>query len=220
LPLTKPNAISTAPPVSLPLYPGALPLLTGQGLANYWTDPVFRARLKVPPEQDAAAAIRLWQQIFADPAQTWEQLAALRGYTRLPMVLKGILHPEDARQAAALGIDGLIVSNHGGRQVDGVIGALDALPGIVAAVGHQMPILFDSGIRTGADIVKALALGARAVLLGRPYIWGLALAGEAGVREILRRLLTEVELTLGLAGYSQVSQLGPEALSQRSQRRC
>ena len=192
---------------------GYLPLLTGQGLANYWTDPVFRARLKVPPEQDSAAAIRLWQQIFADPAQTWDQLAVLRGYTRLPMVLKGILHPEDARQAAALGIDGLIVSNHGGRQVDGAIGALDALPGIVAAVGHQMPILFDSGIRTGADIVKALALGARAVLLGRPYIWGLALAGEAGVREILQRVLAEVELTLGLAGYSQVSQLGPDALS-------
>lgn len=189
-----------------------LPLLTGQGLANYWTDPIFRAGLEAPPEQDPAAAIRHWQQVFADPAQTWDHLAALRQQTRLPILLKGILHPDDARQAVALGIDGLIVSNHGGRQVDGAIGALDALPGIVAAVGPQRPVLFDSGIRTGADIIKALALGAQAVLLGRPYIWGLALAGEAGVREVLQRLLAEFDLTLALAGYRQVSQLSPEAL--------
>ena len=189
-----------------------LPLLSGQGLANYWTDPVFRAGLEVPPEQDPAAAIRCWQQVFADPAQTWDQLATLRQQTRLPILLKGILHPEDARQAVALGIDGLIVSNHGGRQVDGAIGALDALPDIMAAVGSQRPVLFDSGIRTGADIIKALALGAQAVLLGRPYLWGLALAGEAGVREVLQRLLAEFDLTLALAGYRQVSQLSAEAL--------
>ena len=189
-----------------------LPLLTGQGLANYWTDPVFRAGLEAPPEQDPAAAIRRWQQVFVDPAQTWDHLATLREQTRLPILLKGILHPDDARQAVALGIDGLIVSNHGGRQVDGAIGALDALPGIVSAIGRQRLVLFDSGIRTGADIIKALALGAQAVLLGRPYIWGLALAGEAGVREVLQRLLTEFDLTLALMGYNQVSQLSTDVL--------
>jgi isopentenyl diphosphate isomerase/L-lactate dehydrogenase-like FMN-dependent dehydrogenase len=193
---------------------GYLPLLTGQGLANYFTDPVFRAALKVPPEQDRQAAIMAWREVFTDPSQTWDDLASLREHTRLPIVLKGIQHPDDARLAAELGIDGIIVSNHGGRQVDGAIGALEALPAIVAAVGQRLPILFDSGIRTGADMVKALALGANAVLLGRPYIWGLALAGEAGVCEVVQRLLADFDLTLGLAGYNSVHQLGPAALSQ------
>ena len=193
---------------------GYLPFFTGQGLANYFTDPVFRAALKVPPEQDQRTAIMAWREVFTDPSQTWDDLASLREHTRLPIVLKGIQHPDDARLAAELGIDGIIVSNHGGRQVDGAIGALEALPAIVAAVGQQLPILFDSGIRTGADMVKALALGANAVLLGRPYIWGLALAGEAGVREVVQCLLADFDLTLGLAGYNSVHQLGPAALSQ------
>jgi isopentenyl diphosphate isomerase/L-lactate dehydrogenase-like FMN-dependent dehydrogenase len=193
---------------------GYLPWLTGQGLANYFTDPVFRAALQVPPEQDQPAAITAWREVFTDPSQTWDDLASLREYTWLPIVLKGIQHPDDARLAAELGIDGIIVSNHGGRQVDGAIGALEALPAIVAAVGQRLPILFDSGIRTGADMFKALALGANAVLLGRPYIWGLALAGEAGVREVVQRLLADFDLTLGLAGYNSVHQLGPAALSQ------
>ncbi|MGC1951227.1 MAG: alpha-hydroxy-acid oxidizing protein [Gammaproteobacteria bacterium] len=192
---------------------GYLPLLTGQGLANYWTDPVFRASLPVPPEQDSQAAIIKWREVFADPAQNWEQLVFLREHTRLPLLLKGILHPDDARRAAELGIDGIIVSNHGGRQVAGAIGALEALPAIAAAVGQHLPILFDSGIRTGADMLKALALGATAVLLGRPYLWGLALAGEEGVRDVVQRLLAEFDLTLGLTGYRSVGELGPEALS-------
>jgi isopentenyl diphosphate isomerase/L-lactate dehydrogenase-like FMN-dependent dehydrogenase len=142
---------------------------------------------------------------------TWDDLRFLREHTRLPLLLKGILHPDDARHAADLGMDGVIVSNHGGRQVDGAVAALDALPGVVAVAG-SMPVLFDSGIRTGADIVKALALGARAVLVGRPYVYGLALAGEAGVRAVLRALLAEMDLTMALSGVARIDQLSPEML--------
>jgi isopentenyl diphosphate isomerase/L-lactate dehydrogenase-like FMN-dependent dehydrogenase len=138
---------------------------------------------------------------------TWEDLGLLRSLTSLPILLKGILHPEDARLAREHGIDGVIVSNHGGRQVDGAIAALDALPAIAAAVGEEMPVLFDSGIRSGADAVKALALGADAVLLGRPYLWGLALEGRAGVETVLRMLLAELDLTLALSGHTTAAEL-------------
>jgi isopentenyl diphosphate isomerase/L-lactate dehydrogenase-like FMN-dependent dehydrogenase len=130
-------------------------------------------------------------------------------------VLKGIQHVGDARRAAEAGMDGIVVSNHGGRQVDGALGALEALPGIVAAVGDRMEVLFDSGIRTGADVLKALALGARAVLVGRPWVYGLAHAGEAGVRHVLRSLLADFDLTMGLSGHRTLADLGPDSL-QRS----
>ena len=188
-----------------------LPFLRGEGLANYLSDPVFCAALQKPPKEDMAAAILHWTKVFSDPSVTWDDLRFLREHTRLPLVLKGILHPADARRAADFGMDGVIVSNHGGRQVDGAIGALDALPGVVAAAA-AMPVLFDSGIRTGADIVKALALGARAVLVGRPYVYGLALAGEAGVRAVLRALLAEMDLTLALSGIARLDQVSAEML--------
>ena len=136
----------------------------------------------------------------------------LRGWTKLPIVLKGILHPEDARLAIDHGADGIVVSTHGGRQVDGAIGSLDALPGVVGAVGERVPVLFDSGIRGGADAFKAIALGAVAVLIGRPYVYGLALAGEQGVREVLANFAAEFDLTLALSGYSSPAELGPESL--------
>ena len=144
---------------------------------------------------------------------TWDDLAELRAMTSLPILLKGILHPDDARAARERGVDGIIVSNHGGRQVDGAIGALDALPGIAEAVGGDMAVLFDSGVRSGADVVKALALGADAVLLGRPYLWGLALNGRAGVETVLRMLLAELDLTLALSGYARPDEVGPGALA-------
>jgi len=137
-------------------------------------------------------------------------LAFLREHWSGPIALKGILHPDDARRAADAGMDAVVVSNHGGRQVDGAIAALDALPGVVDAVGDRIEVLFDSGIRTGADVVKALALGARSVLLGRPYVYGLALAGEDGVRHVLRCLLAELELTLALSGVTRPSDATPE----------
>jgi isopentenyl diphosphate isomerase/L-lactate dehydrogenase-like FMN-dependent dehydrogenase len=187
---------------------GWLPFLRGQGLANYLSDPVFRAALPAPPEQDPPAAIAHFFQVVTNAALTWADLAFLRQHTRLPILLKGILHADDARRAVDSGIEGVIVSNHGGRQVDGAIAALDALPEVVEAVGGRMEILFDSGIRRGADIFKALALGARCVLLGRPYCYGLAAGGEEGVRDVLRNLLADLELTLGLAGCAGPADVG------------
>ncbi len=189
-----------------------LPFLKSEGVANYFSDPVFRAALERSPEQDPSAAIGRWAYQFANPTVTWDDLAWLREQTTLPIVLKGIVHPEDAARAQEAGVDGLIVSNHGGRQVDGAIGALDALPAVRAAAGEELAVLFDSGVRTGADIFKALALGADAVCIGRPYVWGLAVDGQAGVEALLRCLLAELDLTLALSGYTTVAQLDSDAL--------
>ena len=189
-----------------------LPFLHGEGIANYLSDPVFRAALESPPEEDMFGAVRHFLAVFSDPSVTWANLAFLREHTGLPIVLKGILHPDDARRAVDHGVDGILVSNHGGRQVDGAIGALDALPGVVDAVPGSMPVLFDSGVRTAADAFIALALGARAVLLGRPYMWALAVAGEAGVTELLRGFLAELDLTFALSGYTRLDQVAREAL--------
>ena len=186
-----------------------LPFLQGQGIANFLSDPVFRATLEKSPEEDPQAAIGMWALTFSNLGLAWEKLEYLRKHTRLPILLKGILHPDDARSAVECGMDGVIVSNHGGRQVDGAIGALDALHGVATAVPDDFPVLFDSGIRSGADIVKALALGARAVLVGRPWVWGLALAGEEGVRHVLRSLLADLDLTLALTGHATSGEVGP-----------
>jgi lactate 2-monooxygenase len=154
---------------------------------------------------DAIAAVRRFIATYSRPSLTWADLPSLRARTRLPIVLKGILHPDDARRALDAGMDGVMVSNHGGRQIDGSIAALDALPGIVDAVGARAPVLMDSGVRGGADVFRALALGARAVGIGRPYTYGLALAGEAGVREVLSNIAAELELTMALAGCASIS---------------
>ena len=190
-----------------------LPFFSCEGLANYFTDPVFRAALKQPPEKDPAEAVRLWANIFTNNALAWEDLAFLREHTKLPIILKGILHRDDAARAVDCGVDGVIVSNHGGRQVDGAIAALDALPGVVRAVNARVPVLFDSGIRRGADIMKALALGARAVLIARSYIWGLAVAGEAGVRDAVLNLLADFDLSMALSGFTSCRELSASILA-------
>jgi lactate 2-monooxygenase len=190
---------------------GYLPFLEGTGIAQFVTDPVFRSQLERTPEEDLEAAVAHWAGLV-NKIVTWEDLAFLRSLTSLPILLKGILHPDDARTARQHAVDGVIVSNHGGRQVDGAIAALDALPAIVDAVAGEMPVLFDSGIRSGADVVKALALGADAVLLGRPYLWGLALDGQAGVEAVLRIILAELDLTLALSGCTRPAELGPASL--------
>ncbi|MGB8995893.1 MAG: lactate 2-monooxygenase [Pseudonocardiaceae bacterium] len=192
-----------------------LPFLHAKGIANYLADPVFRARLDTPPEESAQAmqlAVRLWAEVFGNPALGWADLLLLREWTRLPILIKGICHPEDARAALDHGVDGLVVSNHGGRQVDGARAALDCLPGVLAAVDGRAPVLLDSGIRCGADVLIALALGAHAVLLGRPWVYGLGLAGQRGVAHVLSILLGDLDLTLALAGYSRPSELGAHSV--------
>lgn len=192
-----------------------LPFLKGVGLAQYFSDPVFRAQLAAPPESSREAArnaIMYWAGIYGNPALRWHDFALLRSWTSLPIVVKGILHPDDARAARDAGASGVIVSNHGGRQVDRAIAALDALPAIADAVGSQMTVLFDSGIRCGADVLVALALGADAVLVGRPYVYGLALGGDAGVEHVLRTLLGDLDASLALAGYRSVRELDRGAL--------
>jgi len=190
-----------------------LPFLNGVGVANYFQDPVFRAALEKTPEEDVGAATGHFLGVQANPALSWDDLGWLREQTSLPIVVKGIQHADDAREAVKRGLDGIVVSNHGGRQVDGAIGALDALPAIAEAAGDDLAILFDSGIRSGSDAIKALALGADAVCLGRPYIWGLALEGQAGVETVLKMILAELDLTMALCGYTSPDQLGPDALA-------
>jgi lactate 2-monooxygenase len=184
-----------------------LPFLEGIGIAQYLSDPVFLEGLEKTPEEDIGAAVGHFLGVFANPALTWERLEWLRGATSLPIMLKGILHPDDAREARERGVDGIVVSNHGGRQIDGAIASLDALPPIVDAVGEGMAILFDSGIRSGADAFKALALGADAVLLGRPYLWGLAVDGQNGVETVLRSVLAELDLTMALCGCTRLDEV-------------
>ncbi|MGW1002569.1 lactate 2-monooxygenase [Streptomyces sp. NPDC002520] len=179
-----------------------LPFLHGVGTANYFTDPAFRAGLAKPVHEDPNAAVMHFLGLFGDASHTWPDLSFLREHWDGPIVLKGVLHPDDARLAAEAGMDGVVVSNHGGRQVAGSVAAADALPRVAEAVGDRLAVLFDSGIRTGDDVFKALALGARAVLLGRPYVYGLGLDGQAGVDHVIRCLLAEFDLTLALSGHA------------------
>lgn len=190
-----------------------LPFFHGEGLGNYLEDPVFRAALDSPPDVDPSAAVEYFASIFHRTDITWEDLTFLREHWTGPILLKGILHPDDARLALDHGADGIVVSNHGGRQVDGSVGALDALPGVVDAAGATIPVLFDSGIRGGADAFKALALGARAILLGRPYAFGLAIAGEEGVRDVVHNLLAELEMTAALSGCASMAHIDRDVLT-------
>ncbi|MCZ2260349.1 alpha-hydroxy-acid oxidizing protein [Sporosarcina sp. G11-34] len=180
------------------------PLKQGFGKANYETDPVFMSSI---PMNDFDSVIQGILDNIQHPALNWEKVAELKKRTSLPILLKGILHPEDAKLAVANGIDGIIVSNHGGRQLDGVIASIDALPAIVEAVEGKMPILFDSGIRRGSDIVKAIALGADAVLIGRPFMYGLAVGGQKGVEKVLENMLQEMKVSISLAGVTKLKDL-------------
>jgi lactate 2-monooxygenase len=189
-----------------------LPFLEGIGIAQYLSDPVFREALEKSPEEDIGAAVGHFLGVFANPHLTWDSLEWLQGRTSLPIVLKGILHPDDATEARERGVAGIVVSNHGGRQIDGAIASLEALPPIVDAVGDDLAVMLDSGIRSGADAFKALALGADAVLIGRPYLWGLALDGQNGVVTVLRCILAELDLTMALSGVTKLDELDSRAL--------
>lgn len=191
---------------------GYLPFLEGEGLGNYFSDPAFRSALDEPPEENPTQAILYFASMFSNPSLTWDDLHWLRDLTDLPIVLKGILDPDDAVRAADADVDGVIVSNHGGRQVDGAVAALDALPRVAEAVGDRLQLFFDSGIRRGSDILKALALGARAVLVGRPYCHGLALDGATGAKTAMLNLLADLDLTLGLCGCTSMDEMTRERL--------
>jgi L-lactate dehydrogenase (cytochrome) len=189
-----------------------LPFLHRVGIANYQTDPVFQSLLPdgVPAEQ---AEVLTWAANFADPSLTWSDIAWLREQTDLPLILKGICCAADASLALDVGADGVFVSNHGGRQVDGAVAALDALPEVTNTINGRVPVLFDSGIRGGADAVKALALGANAVVLGRLYTWGLALGGADGVTAVLRAFLGDLDNTMALSGHARPAELTRSSLA-------
>jgi lactate 2-monooxygenase len=175
------------------------PQLRGKVLQNYFVDPVFRSLLARPPEEDPAAAIFTWAATFGQ-VLTWDDMAWFKSVTKLPIVLKGICHPDDARRAVDSGADAVYCSNHGGRQANGGIATIDCLADVVAAAGDT-PVLFDSGVRSGTDAVKALAMGARAVGVGRPYTYGLALGGAEGAAWVLRSILAEADLLMAVNGY-------------------
>jgi lactate 2-monooxygenase len=184
-----------------------LPFVTGEGCAQFFSDPVFRSKLDRPPEEDELAAAVAMLATFPNLGLTWDDLAWLRDRTKLPLLVKGVLTGEDALRARECGVDGIVVSNHGGRQVDGAVAALDALVEVREAVGPEAVVLMDGGIRRGADVLKALALGADAVLLGRPYAYGLAVGGEEGVEAVIRHLMAETDLTLALIGGTRAADL-------------
>jgi lactate 2-monooxygenase len=227
---------------------GYLPFARAEGIAQYTSDPAFRAlaelRARQPGDEPTPrptlaavralvsmarhypggflenlrspvprAAVETFLDVFSRSSLTWTDLDYLRARTELPIVLKGIQDPRDAALAVEHGVDGIVVSNHGGRQVDGAVASLDALPGIVDEVDGRIPVLFDSGVRSGADVFKALALGARAVLVGRPWVYGLALAGADGARAVMEHLMAELDLTMGLAGVSTPEQITKDALA-------
>ena len=189
-----------------------LPFLKGEGIANYTSDLVFRSKLEKAPEEDMQAAIQQWAMTFPNPTLDWDDLPTLREHTSLPILLKGVLHPDDARKAVDLGLDGIIVSNHGGRQIDGSVTPLGQLPSVLDEVGNDVPVLVDSGVRTGSDVLKAVALGAKATLVARAWVWGLALAGQEGIEQVLKCLLADTDLTLAMTGLASVSDVTRDLL--------
>lgn len=174
--------------------------LTGAGLRENLRSPLPRA------------AVETFLEVFSTPALTWDDVAKARQWTSLPIILKGIVHPDDAARALDAGMNGVWVSNHGGRQIDQSVPTLDALPGVVERVAGRVPVVFDSGVRQGSDAFIALALGATVVALGRPYAYGLGIAGEDGVREVVRNVLAELDITLGLSGHTAIAEVGQDAL--------
>lgn len=188
-----------------------LPFLYNEGMANYFSDPAFLKAIG-DPAKDPMKTLMHFAECFSNPSLNWSDLSFIKECTNLPVIVKGIQHPDDAKKAIDNGADGIIVSNHGGRQLDGAVAALDMLPVINDAVGEKTTILFDSGIRSAADVFKAMALGAKAVLVGRPYAFALALGGEEGVTDVIQNLLADVDLTMGLAGCTSWKEVTKERL--------
>jgi len=200
----------------LDLDEGYSPFLENKGLANYTSDPVFQRLMPLPGEVAPIPVGVAFASVFQNPGLNWDQLPLVRANWDGPILLKGIQSPRDAKLAVDHKIDGIVVSNHGGRQVDGAIASLDALGPIAEAVGDEMPVLFDSGIRTGRDAFKALALGADAVLIGRPYMYGLALEGQRGTEIVMRKFVSELETEIRNAGHGSHHTLSRSSLTRAS----
>lgn len=192
-----------------------LPFLQGEGMANYISDPEFRKRLDKSPEEDMNAAIEEFLMVYVNPAFSWSDFRKIRGWTELPVIIKGISSYDDVNAAIKYGADGVVISNHGGRQVDGAISTLEALDEITENRNINCAVLFDSGIRHGSDIMKALALGADAVLIGRPYCYAMAVAGQRGVERYINELKAELDLQMALSGYGSVPSLSRRMISKR-----
>lgn len=193
------------------------PQLRGHVLENYFSDPVFRSLLTQPPEQDRLTAIQTWISVFGE-VLTWDHLSWLREMTKMPIVLKGICHHDDARRASDMGVDVVYCSNHGGRQANGGIATIDMLPDVVKGAGAT-PVWFDSGVRSGTDVIKALALGATAVGIGRPYAYGLALGGAEGAAHVLKCMLAEADLLMAVNGYPTLADVREAGATHRAARR-
>jgi isopentenyl-diphosphate delta-isomerase len=191
---------------------GYYPFLEGEGMANYFSDPAFRAALDEPPENNPEAAVDRFLSVFGDASLTWDDLEFVFERTDVPVIIKGVLHPDDAQMAVEAGADGVQVSTHGGRQIGASISAIEALPEIAEAVGDDAAVFFDSGVRRGEDAFKALALGADSVMLGRPFAYGLAHSGQAGVEQVLRNTISQIDLTMGLAGIDDAEAIDREAV--------
>jgi L-lactate dehydrogenase (cytochrome) len=209
------NAMTGTPP----LWPK---LLRGLDLASHpqWIHDVaisgkpltFGNLERAVPDARTPAAFRTWVDHQFDPSVTWEDIAWVREHWRGKVLVKGVLDPEDARRAVDVGVDGVVVSNHGGRQLDSVPSTAVALPGVVDAVGSQVEVLVDGGVHTGLDVVKMVALGARAVLLGRAWAWAVAARGEAGVRHVLEVIKADIDVALALTGHTSIADVDPSAL--------
>ncbi|MCH0563483.1 MULTISPECIES: alpha-hydroxy-acid oxidizing protein [unclassified Streptomyces] len=207
---------------------GFFPFRHGHGIGNYLSDPRFcelagtgtpPARGAAPDPADVQAAAAAWNRLYTRPALRPADLALLRSWTDLPVVVKGVCRPDEAVLLVDEGVDGLIVSNHGGRQLDSGVAALDCLPGVAGAVAGRVPVLFDSGVRTGTDVLIALALGASAVMIGRPWLYGLAVGGRDGVAHVLRCLEAEFTGALTLTGHRRPGTLSPADLTPASSHR-
>ena len=189
-----------------------LPFLRGEGLANFFSDPEFRKRLEKPPEEDLISAIMEFTSVYVNPSFSWKDFKEICSTTEIPVVLKGITHREDVELAFKSGARAVVISNHGGRQVDGAISSLDALEEVTESGDLKGEILFDSGFRHAADAIKAIALGASGILIGRPYAYALSVAGQEGIELYLEQVMAEMDLEMGLSGIKNLKELNRESL--------
>ncbi|XP_065907621.1 2-Hydroxyacid oxidase 1-like [Dysidea avara] len=189
-------------------------------LANVSTDTLQSVQSSVLTQQQPESGLHKSTQVLTEKKLTWDTITWVKSFTKLPVIVKGVLTGEDAKLAVQHGVDGIIVSNHGGRQLDGVLATIDALGEVVEAVEGRVEVYLDGGVRQGTDVLKALALGAKAVFIGRPVLWGLAYQGQTGVEEVLNIIKEEFKLAMALSGCAQVSDIQRSLLTRETNYYC